>query len=454
MTERARARWQPSEEFLAITPEALECEWISVRSGDRWYDSELYRVDSDTGVAEVSISGPLDRAAFWLWDGYSGPEGIESRVTAALNDSRVKSLVLRLDSPGGTVSGLFECVDALRAAKADAGKPIIAFAEGSGAFSAAYALSTIADELLVTRVSGVGSIGVIAGAVSYAGALDKAGIAVAVVASGSQKTDLHPALPITDAAKARLRTRVMELASFFAEEVAKARPLTAEAVLGLQAGTFFGSAAVESGLADRVGTLPDARSRAQTLAANRQQEKHMSALKAVLGLPAEATDEQMEQKASALAAFATDVCALAGETDASAALGTLRAKSLQASKVSSLEGELAALRATTEASEAQQLLLQARKDGRVTPADEANPDWQQQKALAEKAGTPALRSFYRAFRPAVPVANEGPRPATAPGAEVSLTDEEKTFAARAGLTEAQVLAQKKRDADAARAAGR
>ena len=55
------------------------------------------------------------------------------------------------------------------------------FAEGGGAYSAAYALASTADEIHCARTAGVGSIGVIATAVSYAGQLEKEGVAVAVV---------------------------------------------------------------------------------------------------------------------------------------------------------------------------------------------------------------------------------------------------------------------------------
>jgi ClpP class serine protease len=240
-----------AQEFMAIDPGALARAFPPSREDE----SRLYqRVDS---VALVNVRGPLESEAGWFWDGYRGPSGVKARVAAAMA-SDAASIVLCINSPGGAVAGLLETIDELRGSKR---KPIIAYCEG--AYSAAYALATLADRVIVSRAGGVGSVGVIATAVSYSEQLAKEGVAVAVVASGAQKTDLHPALPISDAAKTRLRTRVNELASMLAGEVARSRGTTAQKVLEMQAGVFYGTEAVASGLADAVGTLSDAITEAQ-----------------------------------------------------------------------------------------------------------------------------------------------------------------------------------------------
>lgn len=447
--DRTPRRFNPAEEYLAIVPEALQAEHVSVVGGKGWDQKEFYTLDTETGIAELSVVGPLDARAIWFWDGYGGATGVEARVKAALNDGRVKALVLRLDSPGGTVAGLFECLDGLLAAKNASGKPVVGLAEGSGAYSAAYALSTICDELQLSRTAGVGSIGVIATAASFAEKLAKDGIAVAVVASGSQKTDLHPALPLNEAAVKRLRARVMELAGMFAAEVSRARGISAEDVLALQAGIFHGDAAIKERLADRVGSLATAKQRAMEIADKRAkkaaQEKHMGALKAALGLAEDASDEQVEQRAKALASLEKDVLAATGEKSADEAVAAVRANKLTAARFVEVSAELAAIKTRTENDERAALMLAARKDGRVTPADEADAEW---SAMVAAMPVAQLRTFLKRLHPAV--ATEQARPAVDVNTVV-LTDDDKHFARKANLTDEEFLAQKR--ADAARKAG-
>lgn len=460
-TDRSPRRFKPADEFLALVPEALSAEHVSVWGGPSWDATLLFTLDTETGVAEVSVSGPLDARAAWYFDGYAGPTGVEARVRAALGDARVRAVVLRLDSPGGACSGLFECCDAIRAAKGT--KPLVAYAEGGGAYSAAYALASTADEIFVSRTAGVGSIGVIATAVSYAGQLEKEGIAVAVVASGSQKTDLHPALPLAEAAVKRLRGRVMELATLFATEAGRARGMSADDVLALQAGCFYGDAAVSAGLADRVGTVTEASARARALADDRAvkaaKEKHMGALHEALGLSAEASDEAVEKRARAYGDAMRKVSALVGfdvgvtagdEGDGAAIVAAVAALKSNAAKADELAGKVAAFEvaeklsaAKADAAERASLLEAARAAGKVTPADEADPAW---KAMVDAMPTSALHTFTARLRPAVPTSAHVP--AHAPQGAVVLTDDEKRLCEQAGLTHEQMLAQKRRDAAA------
>lgn len=462
-TDRSPRRFKPADEFLALVPEALSAEHVSVWGGPSWDATLLFTLDTETGVAEVSVSGPLDARAAWYFDGYAGPTGVEARVRAAQADTRVRAVVLRLDSPGGACSGLFECCDAIRASKASTGKPLVAFAEGGGAYSAAYALASTADEIFVSRTAGVGSIGVIATAVSYAGQLEKEGIAVAVVASGSQKTDLHPALPLAEAAVKRLRGRVMELATLFATEAGRARGMSADDVLALQAGCFYGDAAVSAGLADRVGTVTEAGARARALADDRAvkaaKEKHMGALHEALGLSAEASDEAVEKRARAYGDSMRRVAALVGfdvgatagdEGDGAAVVAAVAALKSNAAKADELAGKVAAFEtaekvsaAKADAAERASLLEAARAAGKVTPADEADLTW---KAMVDAMPTSALRTFTARLRPAVPTSAH--QPAHAPQGDVVLTDDEKRLCEQAGLTQEQMLAQKRRDAAA------
>lgn len=334
----ARAReprlFRPADEVLAIDPTALERAW------------SLFELDEDAppateqqgAVAIVDVAGPLESRAGWFWDGYSGAYGIADRFARAMADEGTAAVVLRIASPGGATSGLFEAVDAMRAA---ATKPVVAFCET--AFSAGYALATVAERVVVSRAGGVGSIGVIATAFSYEKALEKEGVAVAVVASGAQKTDLHPALPLSDAAVARMRGRVTALAGMFADEVARARGTTREAVLGLQAALYHGQAAVDAGLADAVGSLDAAVGAARELvsqraaeAAAKESEMAALAIATMLGLAAAAPEAEVAARAGSLRDLESALASATGESSSAKILERVRAWKADAAEVAGL----------------------------------------------------------------------------------------------------------------------
>lgn len=202
--------------------------------------------------AIVSIEGPLTHHAEWFWDSY---DAIKGRVTAAL-ESPADFVVLRIDSPGGDVSGCFETVRELRAMAAKAGKRIVSYADGMAA-SAGYALACAGDLVAVPETGFVGSIGVISTLVDTV-QMDRArGLNFAVVASGERKRFGHPNVPLSDAAIANTQTQVDGLAELFFELVSEARGMPAAAVEALEAGVLFGAEAVTAKLADRVCTFDE-----------------------------------------------------------------------------------------------------------------------------------------------------------------------------------------------------
>ncbi len=291
-----------------------------------WEDAQPkpYRMSGD--VAVVEITGALDTRAGWWWDGY---DAVCERVTAALNDPKVRAVVLSIDSPGGAAAGNLDAAQALRAAVDTSGKPCVAHA-GTMAASAAYALACAADHIVVTTDGTVGSIGTIATVYDRTKANEQDGYDVRVVRSGTLKADPHPDVPLTDASVARVRARVVELAGFFAGWVQQRRPAMADP-LSLQGAVVYGADAVSKGLADAVGTLADAISTAAALAADSTTKRKVtmdqnkaSALLAVLRASAGAeTDDELVASVATLKTAAAQVPDLTRQlTEARAELAT------------------------------------------------------------------------------------------------------------------------------------
>ncbi|MGI4812462.1 MAG: S49 family peptidase, partial [Janthinobacterium lividum] len=173
---------------------------------------------------------------------------------AAMNDDAVKAIVLDVDSPGGEVAGMFDLADLIYAARGY--KPVQAILTEC-AYSAAYALASAADSIIVPRTGGVGSIGVIAMLTDMSRALDGAGVTVNIIQYGARKADGNQASPLSDEAREAFQAQVDTMGEMFVDTVARNRGMAASKVKGTEAATYLGAAGVTIGLADAV-MAPDA----------------------------------------------------------------------------------------------------------------------------------------------------------------------------------------------------
>lgn len=249
VTDRRSPRSVALDAFMAIEPTALERAFSPYYSDD---DVEREYEVKDR-VAILCIDGPLMQRGGWWWMGY---DCILDQFDDALKDAEVDAIVLKINSPGGVCSGCFTAARSMLAMKAEAGKKIYAYADES-AYSAAYAIASVADEIYLPREGGVGSVGVIGTLQDWSAYNERVGIKVAVVTSGKHKADGHPDVALTKDVIARYQVRVNMLAQSFAEIVASSRGMTPEAVLGLEAACFYGEEAVTAGLANGVRSFED-----------------------------------------------------------------------------------------------------------------------------------------------------------------------------------------------------
>lgn len=206
---------------------------------------EPFSLVAEGKAAVVDICGPLTLADPFF-DRYSA---IQARVDAALA-SAATSVILKFNSPGGDVFGVFDCARHMRTAAARAGKPLVAFTESS-MHSSAYALACSAGRIVVSDTASCGSIGVIATAVEQTRADAAQGVSFALITSGARKADGNPHVPLGDDARAAMQLSVDAMAEVFFEHVATARPALANPA-GLQAGVAVGAQALSLGLADAV----------------------------------------------------------------------------------------------------------------------------------------------------------------------------------------------------------
>ncbi len=235
---------RPTGMMLAMHPQALDIAFLAGAKPPIDFRSD--------GIAVVDIHGPLEHRDSYFWDSY---DSIRARFAKAIKSDKSKAVLLKIDSPGGDTDGLNETVDEMRALKRKTGKPVWVFVDEMCA-SAAYAIATCADRVMLPRAAQAGSIGVYSYLFEQTEADKKAGHHFELFKSGAHKAEGQPHVVLTDGARKATQARVDELAQIFFQLVASGRPLNVAQVEALQARIFTGQKAVKMGLADAVMSYP------------------------------------------------------------------------------------------------------------------------------------------------------------------------------------------------------
>lgn len=210
-------------------------------------------------VAVVPVSGVLSKYSDMI-NGMSQPSGMTSAQVAdavrrAGGDRRAASILMDIDSPGGTVAGTTDMVAAVHEARAE--KPVVAIAHDMAA-SAAYWLASAADTLYLTPAAEVGSIGVYSVMEDASAYYEKSGVKRYLVASGEHKGAGAEGTKITADHLASIQDSITAMAQVFKDAVAQARGLSGEALAAVTTGRcFVGAEAVDVGLADGVMGVED-----------------------------------------------------------------------------------------------------------------------------------------------------------------------------------------------------
>lgn len=207
------------------------------------------------GIAIIDLVGPLMKQDSSLSGGTSTVRA-RRQIRQAANSEDIRGILLRIDSPGGTVAGTADLADDIKAALRQ--KPIHAFIEDLGA-SAAYWLASQTARITVTRTSLIGSIGTFAVIVDSLKAHADAGFEVHVIRAGEFKGAGTPGTEVTDKQLAEMQRIVDGLNNHFIEAVAAGRSLSNKRVRELADGrVHVGQGAVAEKLADVVGSIDEA----------------------------------------------------------------------------------------------------------------------------------------------------------------------------------------------------
>jgi protease IV len=189
--------------------------------------------------------------------GTIGGESLAKLIRQARNDKEVKAVVLRVDSPGGSVLASEQIYRELVALRG-AGKPLVVSMSGYAA-SGGYYISAPADEILASPATITGSIGIFAIIPTVDRTLGKAGVSVDGVGTTPLSGQLRLDRPLGEDARALLQSTVSHGYDEFLERVASGRKKTRDEVDKVAQGRVWaGNDAHRIGLVDQLGSFNDA----------------------------------------------------------------------------------------------------------------------------------------------------------------------------------------------------
>jgi signal peptide peptidase SppA len=207
-------------------------------------------------VALIQVYGVINHRSTLMsqFSGGTSTEKIASQFRNAMADSSVKAIVMDVDSPGGSVDGVPELCEEIRAGRKV--KKSVAVANTMAA-SAAYWIASACDELICTPSGSVGSIGVFAAHEDLSKALEAEGVKMSLVSAGKYKTEGNPYEPLNEAARTEMQAKVDAYYDMFVKAVAKNRGASQASVTGGfgQGRMVMADAAMDEDMCDGVATL-------------------------------------------------------------------------------------------------------------------------------------------------------------------------------------------------------
>lgn len=212
-------------------------------------------------VAVIRIEGPImpGEAADGLFaENVASTGNIMAELRAAAKDKSVKAVLLRINSPGGSVTAAEEIGREIKRLKEETGKPVIT-SMGDTAASAGYWLAAYSDKIYANSSTLTGSIGVYIPYMNTEELYKKIGISGTKIKSGEYKDILSNERPMTQGERDLLQKMVNEMYEQFVGVVSEGRKMPIDKVKSLADGRVYtGKQAKELGLVDEIGNYYDA----------------------------------------------------------------------------------------------------------------------------------------------------------------------------------------------------
>ncbi len=212
----------------------------------------MHAAGKNKAIAEVRIVGIMAKGKSFFAD--TSTAQVRDEINSAAKDPNIHGILLRIDSPGGTVNGTAELGDAIKAANKS--KPVFSFVDGMAASAAYWAGSQARMMFAGNRMAQVGSIGTYMAAMDVSKAMEAAGIQTKLWTTGPLKAIGVPGVPITEEQSAHIQERVNAAQTHFDAAVRSGRMMNATQLTAVRSGEAFWAAdAIDKRLIDGIKSL-------------------------------------------------------------------------------------------------------------------------------------------------------------------------------------------------------
>ena len=237
--------------------------WTTVASGGgAWEENVVYSGDGNERIVQLYMEGPIADS-----DGFFSTFAVSdliSQLDQAMEDETVLGVVIRVNSPGGSVVLSDEIHNKIMELKELDMKVVVSM--GEVAASGGYYIAAPADYIFASPFTITGSLGVIYSIPNYEEAANKIGYSEESITSGNYKDIGNPLREMTESERDIFRDLVAEAYDRFVEVIATGRGMSEEDVRRIADGRIYsGNQAKKLGLIDEFGTLEDATEYARQL---------------------------------------------------------------------------------------------------------------------------------------------------------------------------------------------
>jgi protease-4 len=216
---------------------------------------KIHDGDGNARIGVIVASGDIQDGK--APPGTIGGDSLSELIRQARFDDDIKAVVLRIDSPGGSVAASEEIYQELEALRA-AGKPLVV-SMGDLAASGGYYISAPANQIWASPATLTGSIGIFAIIPTISQTLSKVGVGVDGVGTTPLAGALSIERPLTPEVSGLLQSQIDRGYQQFVDRVAAGRQETPQQIDAIGQGRVWaGADARRIGLVDRLGTLEDA----------------------------------------------------------------------------------------------------------------------------------------------------------------------------------------------------
>lgn len=241
-------------EILArrVSGQRLSADEIDARLPNK---DRLPQPTNNGGVAVIPLHGVIVPRGNMMTDvsGATSLEEFTGHLRAAVADEKVGTILLDVDSPGGSVAGMPEAAAEIMRARTQ--KPVVAIARYTMASGALW-LGAAATKLVASPSAYIGSVGAYAIHDDLSKAFEQEGIKRTYIASDPRKIEGNESEPLTSEGRAQIQKRVDQAANRFRSDLSRGRSIPISQVRERfgEGRMFTAEEALEAGMVDEIAT--------------------------------------------------------------------------------------------------------------------------------------------------------------------------------------------------------